>query len=132
MEALMSTALDSAKYVSLTTFRSDGSPVRTPMWIMGVGGRYQVMTPADSWKVKRIAANPRVTLAVSNARGRVAEGTQEEPATAVILTGAASDEVVEQIVAKYGLAAKLIGLVSRLRGRDLGRYVGIELTVDGS
>jgi len=37
------------KYVSLTTFKKDGTPVATPLWGARDGDRLLVWTTADSW-----------------------------------------------------------------------------------
>ncbi|MET9568894.1 PPOX class F420-dependent oxidoreductase [Streptomyces virginiae] len=66
--------LGSARYVSLTTFRKDGTPVATPVWAVADGGELYVWTRSDSWKVKRIRNDGRVTLAPCDVRGRVEEG----------------------------------------------------------
>ncbi|MFE6905019.1 PPOX class F420-dependent oxidoreductase [Streptomyces erythrochromogenes] len=67
--------LGSARYVSLTTFRKDGTPVATPVWAVADGGELYVWTRSDSWKVKRIRNDGRVTVAACDVRGRLAEGT---------------------------------------------------------
>ncbi|MDT7740893.1 MAG: uncharacterized protein QOK09_4262, partial [Mycobacterium sp.] len=46
-------ALGAEKFVSLTTFKKDGTPVAAPMWIGRDGDHLFVWTPADSWKAKR-------------------------------------------------------------------------------
>ncbi|MFE2242636.1 MULTISPECIES: PPOX class F420-dependent oxidoreductase [Streptomyces] len=66
--------LGSARYVSLTTFRKDGTPVATPVWAVADGGELYVWTRSDSWKVRRIRNDGRVTLAACDVRGRVEEG----------------------------------------------------------
>jgi PPOX class probable F420-dependent enzyme len=38
--------------------------------MMSAGGRLYFMTPASSWKARRIANNPRVTLALCAFRGQ--------------------------------------------------------------
>ncbi|WP_405450742.1 PPOX class F420-dependent oxidoreductase [Streptomyces erythrochromogenes] len=67
--------LGSARYVSLTTFRKDGTPVATPVWAVADGGELYVWTRSDSWKVKRIRNDGRVTVAACDVRGRLDEGT---------------------------------------------------------
>ena len=59
------------KYVSLTSFRKSGAPVRTPVWFAEGDGRLYVMTRNDSGKYKRIRNNPRISLAACNMRGTV-------------------------------------------------------------
>ncbi|MFC9587017.1 PPOX class F420-dependent oxidoreductase [Streptomyces yangpuensis] len=66
--------LGSARYVSLTTFRKDGTAVATPVWAVADGGELYVWTRSDSWKVKRIRNDGRVTVAPCDVRGRVEEG----------------------------------------------------------
>ncbi len=57
------------KYLSLTTYRQDGSPVATPVWFVEEGGRLFVITDAGSHKAKRLRRNPAVSVAACNARG---------------------------------------------------------------
>ncbi|WP_030768493.1 PPOX class F420-dependent oxidoreductase [Streptomyces sp. NRRL F-2664] len=66
--------LGSARYVSLTTFRKDGTAVATPVWAVASGDELYVWTRSDSWKVKRIRNDGRVTVAPCDVRGRVEEG----------------------------------------------------------
>jgi PPOX class probable F420-dependent enzyme len=61
----------SGKYVSVTTFKPDGSGVATPVWFVEEAGRLLIDTGGTSYKVKRIRANPLVTIAACSARGRV-------------------------------------------------------------
>ncbi len=52
------------RFVSLTTFRRDGTPVATPVWIARDGDALVVTTPADSGKVKRLrstGSSPRAS-----------------------------------------------------------------------
>ena len=59
------------KYLSLTSFRRDGSGVATPVWFVADNGHLVVETDADSYKVKRIRRDPHVRIALCDARGRV-------------------------------------------------------------
>jgi PPOX class probable F420-dependent enzyme len=59
------------RYLSLTTYRRDGTAVATPVWFVEEDDRLLVQTDATSEKVKRIRANPQVTIAVCSASGRV-------------------------------------------------------------
>lgn len=71
------------KYLSITSFRRDGTPVATPVWFVRDGGRLLVHTGADSYKVKRIRRNPSVRIAVCSARGALRG--EPVPATAELL-----------------------------------------------
>jgi hypothetical protein len=48
------------QFVSVTTFRRDGTPVPTPVWIAQDGDALVVTTPAGTGKVKRLRHDPRV------------------------------------------------------------------------
>ncbi|MGI5403807.1 PPOX class F420-dependent oxidoreductase [Streptomyces sp. CA-135486] len=79
-----------ASYVSLTTFRKDGTGVATPVWFAVDGGELFIWTLSDSWKVKRLRNNSRVVVTVCDARGRIADGAVSAEGTARLLdeTGA--------------------------------------------
>jgi PPOX class probable F420-dependent enzyme len=61
------------KYLSITTFRRDGSEASTPVWFVSddIERRLFVATGADTWKVRRIARNPHVRVAACTASGKV-------------------------------------------------------------
>lgn len=66
----MAPTISSEKYVSLTTYRKDGTPKRVPVWIADLGdGTVGFTTASSSYKVKRIGNNPKVTLQPSDTRG---------------------------------------------------------------
>jgi len=59
------------KYISLTTFKQDGTPVATPVWVVSDDGRrLLVWTGPQTWKVKRLRRDPRVIVSASDLRGR--------------------------------------------------------------
>ncbi len=55
----------------LTTYRRNGQGVATPVTIQIDGGKAYFTTRDSTGKVKRLARNPRVTLAPSTPRGQV-------------------------------------------------------------
>ncbi|MDJ0395002.1 PPOX class F420-dependent oxidoreductase [Rhodococcus sp. G-MC3] len=112
------------KYVSLTTFKKDGTPVATPLWGARDGDRLLVWTTADSWKVKRIKRNAQVTIAPCSARGKV-EGDAVE-ATAEILDAAGTEKARSFISSKYGIIGWLTVKGSSLRRGKTGT-VGISV-----
>ena len=59
------------KYLSLTTFKRDGTGVATPVWFVAEAGTILVVTDADSHKARRIDRNPAVTVAKCTASGRL-------------------------------------------------------------
>jgi uncharacterized protein len=99
-----------SKYVSLTTFRRNGEPVHTPVWIAPLAdGSAGFTTEVTSGKVKRIRNNPSVVLRPCTMRGVVAEGAEEIAATASVLLGDEAQSIERAIKAKYGFMVTLIG-----------------------
>ncbi len=58
------------KYLSLTSYRRDATGVATPVWFVEEDGRLLVETDGESFKVRRIRANPYVTIRTCTVRGR--------------------------------------------------------------
>jgi len=61
------TTMDSAvlakePFVSITTFKRDGTPVSVPVWCAADDGSLLVFSEVDSWKVKRIRRDPPSAL----------------------------------------------------------------------
>ena len=58
-------ALADERYISITTFRKDGSEASTPVWFVSddLRRRLFVATGADTWKVRRIKRNAHVRVA---------------------------------------------------------------------
>jgi uncharacterized protein len=64
-------SLAGQRYISLTTFRRDGTEVSTPVWVVSDdGSRLLVWTGGSTWKAKRIRRDPRVLVAPASFRGR--------------------------------------------------------------
>ncbi|MEY4365172.1 MAG: hypothetical protein RLZZ305_516 [Actinomycetota bacterium] len=115
--------LDSASYVSFTTYRKDGSAVSLPVWVVPFEGGYAFTTDPGSAKVRRIGNDPRATLRVCDRAGKVADGAVEHSGTAVLLDGEAALRVKDLVRRKYRIGSVLVGAMSavaRLRGRNPG------------
>jgi hypothetical protein len=87
------------KYISLTTYRRDGTAVATPVWFVQEGGRLLVRTGTASGKVKRIRHNPAVRVTVCTARGRLRG--QQASGVAYVLSGSEADTAERLITRKY-------------------------------
>ena len=126
--------LDAAKYISLTTFKRDGTPVATPVWVTGSGGRYAFTTGTTAWKARRLSNNPAVEVQVCDMRGRVAPGAVRYTGTGEVTSDpGALTEVRRALAAKYGLQYKILNAVEGVRklvsrGGDDGR-VAIHLSI---
>jgi PPOX class probable F420-dependent enzyme len=107
------------KYLSLTSFRRDGTSVATPVWFVADDGHLLVETYADSYKVRRIRRNPHVRIAVCDARGRLRGDPVE--AEARILPEEERERVERLLARKYPIDRYTVypvyRLVMWLRGR---------------
>jgi PPOX class probable F420-dependent enzyme len=115
------------KYLSLTTFKKDGSAVSTPVWVARDGGELVVITDATSGKAKRIRNSGRVALAPCDMRGKVTGPSVEGVARLTDSTD--TERIAAQIKRKYGLAYTAIGLLEKLRRRESNGSVGIRIEV---
>ncbi|WP_405793304.1 PPOX class F420-dependent oxidoreductase [Streptomyces sp. NBC_01506] len=110
-------ALRRSRYVSLTTYRKDGTGVDTPVWHAVDDGQLYIWTRSDSWKVKRIRDNSRVVVTACTARGRIAPGAASAEGTARLLDDAQAARVDRLLLRKYTwqfwLVAKPAALVRR-------------------
>ena len=114
------------KYLSLTTFKKDGSEVSTPVWVARDGDELVVITDATSGKAKRIRNNPNVRLAPCDMRGRITGPSIDAQAHLTDSTG--TQAVGAQVKRKYGLAFAAIGWLEKLR-RQAGDSVGIRISI---
>jgi PPOX class probable F420-dependent enzyme len=87
------------KYISVTTYRRDGTAVATPMWFVQQGDRLLVQTGVASGKAKRIRRNPAVRVAACTARGQL----RGQPVSGVarVLAGSEADAAGKLIARKY-------------------------------
>ena len=118
------------KYISLATFKKDGSKVATPVWVARDGDRLSVITDAGSGTAKRLRNSSRAQIAPCDMRGNVSGDYVD--ATAMLMDDLGTDRVNTLISRKYGLMARVFGLmgsVRRLVGRGGEQRVGVEMTL---
>ncbi|GGW14383.1 PPOX class F420-dependent oxidoreductase [Streptomyces capoamus] len=118
--------LGSGKYLLVTSYRKNGTPVATPVWVVRDGAALGVWTVADSWKVKRIRRRPDVLVGPCDVRGNPTG--DQLPATAEITDAATTARYRKLIARKYGVLGRLTLLGSRLR-RGADGTVGIRVTL---
>lgn len=116
------THLAGEKYVLLTTFRRDGTPVATPLWHRVRDGIVYTSTIVSTGKVKRIRNNPEVTISACTLRGQVTGPTYA--ARARLLSGAEGRWANRTKRSRYLLGLP-IHLVERVVYRK--RFVGIAI-----
>jgi PPOX class probable F420-dependent enzyme len=119
--------LASGSYISLTTFKKDGTAVATPVWVSTDGARLYVWTDGASGKVTRIRNRAHVRIAPCDARGAL-QGEAVDGSARVLddPEGAARVEQLHQ--QKYGLTFRMFRLAGKVARKHSGR-VGIEITV---
>jgi PPOX class probable F420-dependent enzyme len=110
--------LGSARYVSLTTFKRDGSAVATPVWITGSEGSYVFTTGDRAGKTRRLRHNASVQVQVCDMRGRVSPDAAIYMGTGTVQATAASVAAAEHaIAAKYGWQFNATKIVDGLKAR---------------
>ncbi|WP_018548670.1 PPOX class F420-dependent oxidoreductase [Streptomyces sp. LaPpAH-108] len=127
MDDTLLTRLGTGKYLLVTSYRKNGTPVPTPVWVVRDGDALGVWTTADSWKVKRIRRRADVLVGPCDMRGRPTG--EPVPATAEITDAGTTARYRSLIARKYGIVGRLTLLGSRLR-RGAEGTVGIRITLE--
>jgi PPOX class probable F420-dependent enzyme len=118
----MVAALAHERYISLTTFRQDGTPVSTPVWVVSDDGRrLLVWSGARTWKVRRLRRDPRVLVAPANIRG--VERGERVMGKARVVDDPGIDALLER---KYGWQKRLVDRLNRRNGGG-GAFATIEI-----
>ncbi len=110
-------SLGDEKYILLTTFKRDGTPVSTPVWSVPLDdGSFGFWTSSGSGKAKRLAHTDRVSVQPCDARGKVADGTSAIDATARLVSGEEMAEIRRKVEAKYGFMTKITKVLGKIGG----------------
>lgn len=121
--ARVAPALAPHRYLLLTTFKRDGTPVATPVWFAADGDRLVVTSAAGAWKVRRLRRDPRALGAGCDARG-----TPLGPAielTGEVLPAADGPRVEQALDRRYGVSAIAFRQLSRIAGRGAREYLAL-------
>lgn len=118
--------LGASKYVSVTTFKKDGTAVATPVWVVRRHEELLVLTQAESGKVKRMRNNPSVLVAPCDARGRL-KG-ESVPATAVLQDETQTHLTANLIQHRYGFMGRMMGWLNEM-ARGGGEHIGVTITL---
>lgn len=121
-------AIAAEPFVSLTTFRRDGTPVPTAVWIAPDGEDLVVTTTAAAGKVKRLRHTSRGELRPCSRSGHVADGApMVEVAIRIERAPEAQAVARAALAAKYGLQFRAFTgferLASVVRRREADRVV---------
>ena len=105
------------KYVLLTTFKRNGNPVATPVWVAALDdGSIGFWTSSGSGKAKRLAHTAKVTLQPCDSRGKIRDGSSPSAGTAKVVTGPELEGIRAKVVAKYGFIKKVTKLLGTIGG----------------
>ena len=107
--------LDTAKYVSFVTYKKDGTPVATPVWVVPFDGGYAFTTDPDAYKVKRLRNDARATLTACDMRGKISADAVVHTGAAVVLNEADTQRVDALIRKKYSIGHRMLGVLSVLQ-----------------
>lgn len=118
--------LGAGKYVLITSYRRNGTPVATPVWAVRDGETLGVWTAADSGKVKRIRNRSDVLVGPCDLRGKPTG--EQVPGRAEIVDPATTEHYRRLIAGKYGLVGRLSLLGSRIRRGKQGT-VGLRISL---
>ncbi|MEO5608501.1 MAG: PPOX class F420-dependent oxidoreductase [Ornithinibacter sp.] len=115
-------ALGESDFIQLTTFRKNGAPVPTPVWVVRDGSAISAFTPIGAGKLKRLRHTSRVTVQECSRRGSVEDGTRPIEATASSSTDPADvDRVTSLLAKKYGFQFKVVMLIEKISSRGRSR-----------
>ena len=113
-------ALFPGRYLSVTSFKRDGTGVATPVWFISDGERLFAFTDLHSPKVRRIHRNPHVLIASCRVDGKL----RRDPvsAHAEVLTAEVDFERVQALLLdRYKISYRVVMLFYRLGRRLRGK-----------
>jgi PPOX class probable F420-dependent enzyme len=115
------------RYLSVTSFKRDGTGVATPVWFVSDGTRLFALTDLHSAKVRRIRRNPHVLVASCRPDGKLR--SEPVPALAEVLTDTPALEHVRRLlIERYKISYRLVMVVYRLARR----LHGLRSVADGA
>lgn len=113
-------ALFPGRYLSVTTFKRDGTGVATPMWFVCDGARLFAFTDLHSAKVRRVRRNRHVLVAPCRVNGQLR--SKPIPAQAEVLTEEPDlERVRELLLARYRVSYRIVMLFYRVGRRLRGK-----------
>jgi uncharacterized protein len=113
------------RYVSLATYRSNGTEVTTPVWLAQAGEHFYVFSEGDAFKVKRIRANPQARIAPCDLRGKI-NGPWLDMRGRIVEEDGLKTQAYAALLKKYGWQMGLLNFFSALSGKKNKRAL-IEL-----
>ena len=99
------------KYINLETYKKDGTSVRTPVWFVIDNDLIYVITRESTGKVNRLKNNHDVRIVLCSFKGEPKNEWIKGKAEKI--TGEKADIVIKLRKKKYGMSARLVGLLRK-------------------
>ena len=120
------------RYVSLSTWKKDGSRKRTPVWIALLSEGWVGFTTGEkTWKVRRIQTNPSVELQPCNSKGQLVKDSKmlSGSARVVKLDEKEYKLIKKAIRKKYGIQDVLISFFGQF-SKKYGDSCAVIISLD--
>ncbi len=126
--------IEQAQYISLSTFRRNGTAVATAVWFATDGGKIYLYSALDAGKMKRVRATGKVTVVPCDVKGKVAPGAVPATGSAVELPAERGSFVHGLLNRKYGWKKHTMEffmvIPEKLRIRKASPDGFVEITLD--
>lgn len=106
------------EYINLITYKKDGSPVTTPVWVAPHDNSLVVTTSLNAGKVKRVRNKGKATIYITNQSGTKRLSESLDVIGSLVTEPEAKAEAVGVIKNKYGVISQMF-----LRGPDEHRAI---------
>ena len=126
-------SLERERYVSLETFRKDGTGVRTPIWFARMQRDGEdvlvAMTNGNSYKVKRLRRNPAIKVAACNMSGKEILGPFHDGKGEILEDPETIREAARLLRRKYSWQWRLMEVIAWF-GRRQRQWVYLSMALD--
>ena|SRR5947209_433114 len=102
------------KYINLETYRKNGDAVATPVWFATDGEKILIVTRSETGKIKRLQTNKSVRFMPCGFKGQ--PKGEWKKGKAAFCAPEELRHAIELRNKKYGLQARLVGIISRSKG----------------
>ena len=112
----MRKTLDTARYLSLETFRKSGAGVATPVWFAPHRKALYVFSAGDAGKVKRLRNSPRARVAPCDVRGKIL-GDWVDAQAFLVDDPTEINAAHQALIERYGWQMRLLDCGAKIGGR---------------
>lgn len=109
-------ALSESLCMNVRSFRKDGLPIDTPVWVVAIDGSIAFFTDDRSFKFKRLRRNPRIEVAPCDVWGKVS-APWRAGVCHMVEDPARKQRIFDLIAQKYGIHWTMSTLGKKLLGQ---------------